>query len=231
MNTGLEKITCKECKHKSKCFKHLLREELEFLDHHKVQLVYSKGEIICKQGSFASSLIYILDGLIKLLIEGPGNKNLIIRIIKPSEFVGLSSLFDENIYHYSAVTLKTSSVCMIEKEIINKLIRENGLLATEIIKWHCQVQTQHYKKFEGLMYKQLPGRLADTLLYLNREDFGPDNVYPYLTRKDLAELSGMSTESAVRILSEFDHEGIIQTSGRNIKITDTEKLEKISKTG
>ena len=91
MDQSSESITCKECKKISKCFRKLLPAELEFVDHYKVQITYSMGEDICKQGAFASSIIYILNGLIKLSIEGPNNKNFIVRIIKPTEFIGLSA--------------------------------------------------------------------------------------------------------------------------------------------
>jgi len=120
---------------------------------------------------------------------------------------------------------------MIEKVSINKLIRENAVFASEIIKWHCQIETHHYKKIKSLTYKQLHGRLADTLIYLSREDFEITNIFQYLTRKDLAELSAMSTEGAVRILSEFDKDGIIELNGKDIHILDLEKLVKISKAG
>ena len=224
-------ITCKECKKISRCFRQLLPKELDFIDHYKVQIHYSMGEDVCKQGAFASSIIYILDGLIKLSIEGPNNKSFILRIVNPAEFIGLSSLFGENTYHYSARTLMDTTICMIEKESINKLIRENGVFATEIIKWHCNIETHHYKKIQSLTYKQLHGRLADTLIYLSREDYKIKNVFQYMTRKDLAELSAMSTEGAVRILSEFDKDGIIELKGKDIKILDLEKLVKISKAG
>jgi CRP/FNR family transcriptional regulator len=189
------------------------------------------GEDVCKQGAFASSIIYILDGLIKLSIEGPNNKSFILRIVNPAEFIGLSSLFGENTYHYSARTLMDTTICMIEKESINKLIRENGVFASEIIKWHCNIATHHYKKIKSLTYKQLHGRLADTLIYLSREDFEIKNVFQYMTRKDLAELSAMSTEGAVRILSEFDRDGIIKLKGKDIKILNLDKLLKISRAG
>ena len=164
-------------------------------------------------------------------IDGPNNKSFILRIVKPAEFIGLSSLFGENIYNYSAKTLKDTTICMIEKESIKKLVRENGVFATEIIKWHCDIETHYCKKLQSLTYKQLNGRLADTLIYLSKEDFGTKNVFQYLTRKDLAELSAMSTEGAVRILSEFDKDGIIELKGRDIKILDSGKLVKISKAG
>ena len=140
----------------------------------------STGENICKQGAFATSIIYILHGLVKLIIEGPGNKRYILRILKPSEFIGFSSVFGENKYHYSAVALTNTTVCLMEKDILNKLIRENNEIANEIIKWHCNIETHHYRKFESLAYKQLHGRLADTLLYLDQENFDIKNIYSYL---------------------------------------------------
>ena len=146
MGKHKESITCKECKKISKCFSKLLPSELDFIDHYKVQITYSMGEDICKQGAFASSIIYVLDGLTKLSIEGPNNKSFILRIVKPTEFIGLSSLFGENTYHYSAKTLKDTTICMIEKDGIIKLVRENDVFASEIIKWHCQIETHHYKK-------------------------------------------------------------------------------------
>ena len=224
-------ITCKECEKISRCFRQLLPSELDFIDHYKVQINYSMGEDVCKQGAFASAVIYILDGLIKLSIEGPKNKSFILRIVNPAEYIGLSSLFGENTYHYSARTLMDTTICMIEKESIKKLIRENGVFASEIIRWHCHIETHHYKKIQSLTYKQLHGRLADTLIYLSRDDFEIKNVFQYLTRKDLAELSAMSTEGAVRILSEFDKDGIIELKGKDIKILDLEKLVRISKVG
>lgn len=224
-------ITCKECQKISRCFRQLLPTELDFINHFKVQIHYSMGEDVCKQGAFASSIIYILDGLIKLSIEGPNNKSFILRIVNPSDFIGLSSLYGENTYHYSARTLMDTTICMIEKESMTKLIRENAVFASEIIKWHCHIETHHYKKIQSLTYKQLHGRLADTLIYLSREDFKITNIFQYLTRKDLAELSAMSTEGAVRILSEFDKDGIIELNGKDIHLLDLEKLVKISKAG
>jgi CRP/FNR family transcriptional regulator len=231
MDPSSNSITCKECQKISRCFGKLLPDELDFVNHYKVQIAYRMGEDVCKQGAFASSIIYILDGLIKLYIEGPNNKSFIMRIVKPGEFIGLSSLYGENVFHYSARTMKETMVCMIEKESILKLIRENSSFGSEIIKWHCMIQTHHYKKIRSLTYKQLHGRLADTLIYLGGEDFGVRSIFKYMTRKDLAELSAMSTEGAVRILSEFDKDGLIELKGRDIRILDLQKLEQISKAG
>ena len=231
MDSASEMITCKECEKISQCFRRLLDSEIDFINHSKVQIVYSKGEDICKQGTFASSILYILDGLVKLSIEGPNNKSFILRLVQPREFIGLSSLFGENVFHYSAKAIKDTTICMIEKDSIIKLARENGIFASEILKCHSKIETHHYKKIQSLTYKQLHGRIADTLIYLSRKELTDQNVFQYITRKDIAELSAMSTEGAVRVLSEFDKDGIVKLKGKEIEIIDMKKLIKISQAG
>ncbi len=83
----------------------------------------------------------------------------------------------------------------------------------------------------NLGLRQLNGKLANTLLYLNREEFKSIDVFSYITRKDLAELSGMAIESVARILSEFNDEKIIELHGKKIEIKNLDQLISISKNG
>ena len=75
------------------------------------------------------------------------------------------------------------------------------------------------------------GRLADTLLYLSDESFDLLDLFSTLTRKDIADFSCISTESAVRLLAELKNDDIISMDGKNIKILDKAKLINISKKG
>jgi CRP/FNR family transcriptional regulator len=52
-----------------------------------------------------------------------------------------------------------------------------------------------------------------------------------LSRQDIADMSGMSKESAIRILKDFKDEGIIRIDGSRIEITNETQLLKISQTG
>ena len=52
-----------------------------------------------------------------------------------------------------------------------------------------------------------------------------------MTRKELAELSSMSMENAVRILSEFKSDKIIEIKGKKIKILQYDILKKLSDIG
>jgi CRP/FNR family transcriptional regulator len=77
----------------------------------------------------------------------------------------------------------------------------------------------------------MPGRMADSLLYLFEEIFLSDHFPMLLNKQDLADLSAMSRDSAVKILRSFEHEGIIQFNDKELRLLDHESLRRISRIG
>lgn len=231
MDRYSEEFNCTTCKRSSACFKHLIESELEFINEHKVQIQYSKGETLIKEGAFATSISIILKGLVKVYLEGSNNRNILVKLLIPGDYVGLSSLFGESVFNFSASALSNTIVCSIDKKSFGGLILRNGAFSTEIIKWYCINYNHMFDKCQSLGMKQLHGRLADSLIYLNREEFQSQNVLSHMSRKDIAEFAGMSLESAVRILSEFNNDGIINLDGKKIEVLNFELLKKISRSG
>jgi CRP/FNR family transcriptional regulator len=226
-----ESISCLDCKRSAKCFKKLIPSELEFINQKKTQIIYRKGENICKQGAFASYVLYISDGLVKLYLENPNEKYTNIKLLKTSEFIGLSSIYGDNIYNYSTIALTDSTMCLIEKDSFRKLLNDNGRFASEVIKWYCKNEKQLFNKIKSLSNKQMYGRLADTLLYFDSQDFKREKIFSTLSRKDIAEFAGLSTESTVRLLTEFKNDHIIDIDRKEIKILNPALLNEISKRG
>jgi CRP-like cAMP-binding protein len=227
----LETYNCKDCIIGSNCFKQLIPEELEFINKKKVQISYSKGENICKQGAFASTVLYISDGLVKLYLENQNKKITNIQILRASDFIGLSSVYGDNIYNYSVLALKDTNICLIEKDALKELMEKNGSFASSLIKKYCEVESYLYDKFRSISYKQMNGRLADVLLYLSSDNLKKENIYKYLSRKDIADFACISKESTVKLLTEFKNEGIIYIDGKYIEIKNLDLLKNISKRG
>ena len=231
MNDYSSSTNCLDCTKNSKCFKQLIPSELEFINQNKTQILYRKGENICKQGAFASYVLYISDGLVRLYLENPNNKNINLKILKTSEFIGLSSIYGDNIYNYSTVALKDSVICLIEKNSFRKLLTDNGHFASEIIKWYCENENQLFNKIKSLGSKQMHGRLADALLYLCNQDLLNEKIFSHLSRKDIAGFAGLSTESTVRLLTKLKNENIIDIIKKEIKILNPDLLKDISRRG
>lgn len=231
MNDDSGLIDCLNCKRRATCFKKLIPSELEFINQKSTQIQYRKGENICKQGAFASYVLYVADGLAKIYLESQGGKNINVTITKSSEFIGLSAMFGDNNYNYSALALRDSSICLIEKDSLKKLLIENGDFACEIIKWYCDKEMQLFNKIRSLGHKQMYGRLADVLIYLSNKDFQEESVFSYLSRKDIADFACIATESIVRLLTRLKNDNIIEIKGKNIQILKMEVLKEISRKG
>lgn len=230
MKTIQEKDIDFICDISAPCFHMLSETELNFIQKSKTQVSFRKGENLTKQGTYASYILFILKGIVKQHIEEK-DKNYNLQLLAEGDFVGLSTVFDNGTYSYSTIALTETQVLLIEKDTIEKIIRENGSFAFNIIHRHCAQTKVLYGAVKNLMYKQMHGRMADTLLYLSKDEFAVHNVFTHLTRKELADFAGISTESAVKIIRSFEKDGILQLEDKNIVIKKRELLEDIAEKG
>ena len=222
---------CHECNHLMSCFMGSMVEDLRPGIMHTARVNYLRGETLCKEKGFSSCIKYILEGYVKVFIEGPDKKNIIVKIQSAGDFLGMSAVCGDATYFYSATAITDTLVCSIERDSVVELLVANGDFALELTKWYCKSYGKMFRKLNTIGFKNLYGRMADSLLYLDQEEFRKGSIFRYLTRTDLAELAGMPMESAVRILSEFSDSGIIAISGKNIEILDREMLNKLSRGG
>lgn len=205
-----------------------LPEEFDLLKESKTRLTYFRGETIYKQGAFAPYVIYIVDGLARISLQtGPG-KQINLRLAGKGDFIALSAIFGENRYVASAIALKDTLTCMIDKESLITLFKDYPDLALKLNVQSYQDEFRLLSVIRSLSYNQMRGKLAGALLYLSEDRFLTEDVFEYLTRQDLADFAGVSQESTVRYLKEFDSEGIIQLDGKNIHIRSREKLSDLS---
>jgi CRP/FNR family transcriptional regulator len=217
--------------HQCKCFEKLTPEQKEFLDANSVKIKYRKGEIIAKQGGFVSHVIYMEKGLAKVFLEN-GSNSLVLRITPDRNFVGLSSVSEEHPYFpYSAMTYVDSEIRQIEVNAFRRLMAQNFEFSKEILDILSSNSLQIYGRFFCFTYKQAFGRLADILLCLSDRIFKATEFDLPLSRKELAELSGMSSETVIRMLKEFNDEGLIRMDGKSIEVLDYDRIKQISETG
>lgn len=190
-----------------------------------------KDDNLTKQGAFASYVLFMIDGYAKQYLEGDGIKNYNLRIIKPGEFIGLSTVFSENTFNYSSIAITDCHVFLVEKQAISKVIKQNGMFGFNIIKRYCEQNTNLINTVRNLMYKQMNGRMADTLLYIDSLKNENPEIFQLLSRKDIADFSGISTESAVKLLKLFEKDGLIELYEKDIRILKQDTLLELSRKG
>jgi CRP/FNR family transcriptional regulator len=110
-------------------------------------------------------------------------------------------------------------------------MHSNNDFACAVIQHRSTHSTYFYKRLVSLTQKQMMGRMADGLLYLSSEFYRSLKFELNLSRQDIADLTAMSKDSAIRILKEFERDHIISMSTKEIEILDHETLQKISAMG
>ncbi len=207
----------------------LTDEETEKLMQFKVS--FKKGETICKQGAISSYVMLLTDGLTKNYLEGVQEKGFNFKIVTPFDFIGLTSLYGNNRYLFSGSALTTSTVYMIEKPVIREIIASNPEFAAKVMEWYSLTTEYHLRRLSCIANKQSLGRIAEILLYLMEDVFRSEFIPSSISRKDIAGLAGMSTESAVRMLSDLKKDNIIMVTNRGISILNDQLLKTISMAG
>ena len=231
MKTILETDQDFICNIDAPCFQMLSPEEVELIRAAKTQVSFRKGDNLTKQGAFASYVLFVITGLAKQYIEGDSSKSFNLRIIKPGEFVGLSAVFTKNKFNYSSVAITDCQVYLIEKESIANIVQQNGMFGFNIIKRYCEQNVNLFDTLRNMMYKQMNGRIADTLLYIDSLKNQIPEIFQLLSRKDIADFAGISTESAVKLLKSFEKDLLIELHEKDIQLIDYNTLNEISRKG
>lgn len=212
-------------------FGFLKPDEIESLKINSNIVNFRQGDVIIKQSIRTSHLILLLSGLVKIFKEGRNNKILTLKLLKPNDFMGLLSFFGSDMHEYSASAVEDCKVCYIDRNCIKTLMVSNYLFGSFITEKVSKQGLYIFDKMMNHYQKQLPGRIADVILYFSEEIYQSHTFIFPLSRKELAELAGTTKESFIRTLSEFKNDRIIQLDGKKVTIMSMKILRVLSKLG
>jgi CRP-like cAMP-binding protein len=195
---------------------------------------YKKGDRIYEEGNLPVGLLCLISGKVKIMKKGVSGRGQIVRMARPVGFIGYRAFFAEENHIASAEAIEDSVVCIMRTDLVIGIVRSNSNFATRIIRALATDLGFSNRRTVTLTQKHIRGRLAESLLVL-RETYGCEvdeaTLKVYLTREDLANLSNMTTSNAIRTLSNFAAEGVLELNGKAIKVVDWELLERISNLG
>lgn len=223
--------SCELCELRGLFIETLEGDHLEVICSSKIEKEYAAGEAIIKEGMQIYDFVYLKSGLVKLYRSDPGGKEQIITIAKPFDYVSLLSVFSNDTYNYSVTALEDSVTCNIDMSEVNKLVLENGKLALNLLKKMSRVADQIILDSLEIRKKHLRGRVAFLLIYFSQDIYQSSEFDLPLTRKEMAEYVGMTTENVIRTLSEFRKDGILKIYGKTIQVANMDTLKSISEFG
>lgn len=206
-------------------------KDFDKLEKTSVKLLFKKGETILKQGGLPTHVVYLEKGIVKFNYENESNKNLILTIVSAPKILGGANLFYKDNNLFSFIAVEDCEVILIDAKVLEEVLVDNSRFAMMMF----QVASEMFKKsvmnFISLAHKQKEGRIADIILYLAAEVYNDTSFHLSLTRKEIAEFAGCSTENVIMTLSKWQTEKIISVEGKIVSIKDMDKLKHISKIG
>ncbi len=203
------------------------------LDNFEIR-TFKKNEIIYSEGDKPTLLMYLLKGKVKVYKKGNGDRNQIIRMVRPGQYFGYRAYFADEDYVTSGAAIETTQVGFLPMTLVEEHIRNNNNLALFFIRSLANNLGQSDTRTVNLTQKHIRGRLAESLMVLfDNYGYEPDSttLNIYLSREDLTNLSNMTTSNAIRTLTAFATEHLITVDGRKIKILNEQELRNISKYG
>ena len=228
---GNTSCTCEYCQLKNIFFAHVESDELSNICDFKVEREYSKGESIIQEGDPITEFVYMKKGLVKLSKTSINGKDQIISFSKPFDFVSLLSVFSSKEYKYSVTAIEETTVCILQLDLVKKYAEENALFAMDMMSNISQMTDKIIHDSLEIKRKHLKGRIAHVLLYFSDYIYKKDEFELPISRREIAEYIGMTTENVIRTLSEFRKDEIIKIFGKDILIADKKRLKSISEFG
>ncbi|MGL6022726.1 MAG: Crp/Fnr family transcriptional regulator [Chitinophagaceae bacterium] len=231
---SLEDFTCTICECLN-CLKHF--EDVSSFDKKNLEGIvkkqeYKKGNSLFIEGHFAKGIYIIQKGKVKLAYTGINEKEQIIRLMKKGDLVGYRALINDEPYQASAVAIEDCFICFIPKDLFLDVLQKSPMMCFNIAKLLCKDLKFAEQRIVSLTQKNMRERMADALLFFIKEyGFSKDGqtIDVIFSRSEISDFVGTSIESAIRILSEFQKDKIIELDRKKINIINYNKLLNLSK--
>lgn len=206
-------------------------EEIQHIASGKTCRSYKKNQILYLEGEKPQGLFCLASGKVKITKTNREGKEQIIRIATAGDNIGYHPLISDETYPDSAIVIEDAQICCIPKGDFMNLVFMNPSVCKDLLVKLSVDFTEAEELIKNMAFKPVRERLANVFLLLKKTYNHTDNTEMQISisRGDLANLVGTAKETAARLLTEFKEDNIIVVEGRDIKVRDWEKLNKISR--
>ncbi|WP_026968137.1 Crp/Fnr family transcriptional regulator [Algoriphagus terrigena] len=233
MSESIFNIPCASCSSwKHSLFSDLHDSELCAVSSRKKLAIHRKGQVLYSEGTKPLGLFCINSGVVKVYKTASNGKDQIIHFAQRGELLGIAALLGAENYSNSATIVEDAKICFVPQDVFFGSLLHNPDLKARVAKSLSHELGALEEKLVNATQKNIRERLAFMLLQLGdtyRVEGGENpKIDLTLSRSDLAGIVGTTTESIIRLLSEFNKDRLIELEGKNIVIRDRTGLSRMS---
>ncbi len=201
-------------------FSALNESEIRELSNISIVRKFATEDFIFTEGDDPDYFYVVAVGKIRVVKHSASGKDFIVAFFDPGEMFGEVAVFEGKPYPASAqATSETTVVAIPNKEFLRFLSRRPQV-ALRIINVLGGRLRDAQSRLKDLAIERVEQRLANALVMLSAK---LGSMLPF-TRQDIADMTGTTTETAIRTMGHFKERGIISTTRGKITIVNAEKL-------
>jgi CRP-like cAMP-binding protein len=176
---------------------------------------FKRAEAVYSQGDAANSVMYLQEGGVKLTVVNEVGKEAVVAILGPGGFFGEGCLAGQSVRMGTATTITPSTVLVIEKSEMFKVLHEQHALSDRFISFMLARNIRIEEDLVDQLFNSSEKRLARTLLLLARygKEDRPHGVLPKVSQETLAEMIGTTRSRVNFFMNKFRKLGFIKYNG------------------
>ncbi len=213
----------------------MLFRELSPADRREIQALFTeqrmdRDQFVFQEGDAAEFVYVVVEGRVKIVKQAPNGKDMILEVLAPPEVFGGATLLLDH-HPASAMAMEPGLLLRLARPHYQALLRRVPALAFQIIERLADRLQQAHQAMRGLAIERAEARVARLLFKLADKvgvrAAGGIRLGLQLTRQEIADMVGCTLETAIRILSRWQKEGLIRTEEGVITILNRHELERV----
>lgn len=213
-------------------YRRLTDEDRRRLSEVSLVRSYARGTTIFSEGDPSDFLYTIDSGLVKVSKQLPLGKEVVIEILGPGDPLGAVAAYESRPYPASAVALEDSRVLLVKRGAFFALLETSPSLVRGLLNGFSFRLLELTRRIAEVTGGRVETRLGQVFLKLadrmGRSEPRGLFIPLALSRQDLADLTGTTLETAIRIMSRWGKEGVVLTEKDGFVLTDRAALERLA---
>lgn len=213
----------------SPLFASLSAEERSKLERRLVPRRFEKDEYLFFEGEPAEWLVIVVEGQVKMIKHSESGRETILSTFGPGQIVGEVGVLVGEAYPATAQALTPAVTLSLRRDEYVKLVRSHPDLAWALIEELGRRLLRAHETIRSLAVEKVERRIARVLLRLasttgERLEGGAVRITLSLSRQEIADMAGTVIETAIRTLSKFQKQGLVETREGHIILLKPHQL-------
>jgi CRP-like cAMP-binding protein len=225
-------VTADDVRQSSPYFRRLSRIDLDRLAGIAVSRTYDRGDVVFAEGDEPAYLHTIAEGRVKMVKQMPSGKEVILEIMGPGDPLGAVVAYEDRPYPATAVALERVQALLLPRSELFAMLEQHPSVVRGFLSGMARRIVELTQRIPEVAGGRVETRFALLFLKLSENLGRPEEQGVFiplpLSRQDLADLTGTTLETSIRVMSRWGKEGTVLTAPDGFRVADRRVLEHLA---